>query len=290
MPETKLQSTGIDFLDDMLDGGLAPGTMTLVLGATGVGKTQLGLSYLYQGRSAEGHPGCIVDFTTRGDSQQHGEYARRLFGWDIEEGSVEPDSIFTSKNALPEKFIGLGYTGSRVTREDLTEDQWRQWQARLNSRLEAVSSFLYAHFVRGTRRVLLDSIEPYSRTAESAQLELIEYIYQEILRNEFDWVARSVFQGRWLEVQEKVQKQAYDCEEISTMALQTTHETLLEDLIARPLPPGDLAANANTIILLGRLRQGEETSRGAFVLKHRGRNCSEKTVSFEITDRGLKRK
>ncbi|MDZ7682021.1 MAG: ATPase domain-containing protein [Fodinibius sp.] len=38
--------TGIDELDAMLHGGLEKGTVTLLVGATGVGKTNLGLQLL----------------------------------------------------------------------------------------------------------------------------------------------------------------------------------------------------------------------------------------------------
>ena len=35
-------STGIGGLDPLLGGGLIPGTLTVVVGASGIGKTQLG--------------------------------------------------------------------------------------------------------------------------------------------------------------------------------------------------------------------------------------------------------
>ncbi|MEY2727842.1 MAG: hypothetical protein RLZZ458_3709, partial [Planctomycetota bacterium] len=40
-------STGIPKLDDALGGGLIPGTLTVVMGATGIGKTQLGVRYAH---------------------------------------------------------------------------------------------------------------------------------------------------------------------------------------------------------------------------------------------------
>lgn len=288
MAEHELLSTGVNFLDDMLDGGLIPGTLTLVYGATGVGKTQLGIGFLNRGQAEEGRRGVIVDLTTRGDSQQHAEYARRLFGWEVAEGAVDREAVWQSKNHLPQRYTGLGYSGKRVTREDMTREAWGQWQAELNLGLQGVTAFLYAHLIRGVKRVLIDSVEPCTRIADSIQLELIEYIYQEILRTEYDWVARTLFQGRWLAVADRVSNHSYNHNAVATMILQTSNEVLLEDLIARPLPPGDLAANANTIILLGRLSGDGRTGRGAFVLKHRGRKCSEAIVPFEITEEGLK--
>ena len=39
------QGFGIEKLDRELGGGLLPGTLTVVAGATGIGKTQLGLKW-----------------------------------------------------------------------------------------------------------------------------------------------------------------------------------------------------------------------------------------------------
>ncbi len=73
--------TGIAGLDQLLGGGLLPGTLTVVMGATGIGKTQLGLSFANQGRQQEGEPGILFDLTSRGDSQNHADYSQRLFDW-----------------------------------------------------------------------------------------------------------------------------------------------------------------------------------------------------------------
>ena len=51
---TARQEFGIEGLDRMLGGGLLPGTLTVLAGATGAGKTQLGLRWADQGRLAEG--------------------------------------------------------------------------------------------------------------------------------------------------------------------------------------------------------------------------------------------
>jgi hypothetical protein len=72
-------------LDAHLGGGLLPGTLTVIAGATGAGKTQLGLAWLDAGRGAEGRRGAIVDLTSRGDSQFQEGYAARRHGWTIAE-------------------------------------------------------------------------------------------------------------------------------------------------------------------------------------------------------------
>ena len=71
-------STGIPKLDDALGGGLIPGTLTVVMGATGIGKTQLGVRYAHTGATQDGQTGVIFDLTTRGDSQNQSEYAQRM--------------------------------------------------------------------------------------------------------------------------------------------------------------------------------------------------------------------
>src|SRR5215467_10990933 len=76
-------STGIQKLDDMLGGGLLPGTLCVVYGATGIGKTHLGLHFAHAGQAADGELGIFFDMNARGDSQQHHEYAKRLYGWKL---------------------------------------------------------------------------------------------------------------------------------------------------------------------------------------------------------------
>src|SRR4051812_6309802 len=75
------QSTGVPGLDELLGGGLMPGTLTVVVGATGIGKTQLGLQFANAGQAQESQRGVIFDCSSRGDSQSHADYALRMFDW-----------------------------------------------------------------------------------------------------------------------------------------------------------------------------------------------------------------
>jgi circadian clock protein KaiC len=54
MKGTSRLFTGIDGLDALLGGGLLAGTLTVVVGSAGIGKTQLGLQFLHAGRDREG--------------------------------------------------------------------------------------------------------------------------------------------------------------------------------------------------------------------------------------------
>ena len=61
MSDLQRQLTGVPGLDDCLGGGLLPGTLTVIVGATGVGKTQLGLQFANAGASQEGNRGVVFD-------------------------------------------------------------------------------------------------------------------------------------------------------------------------------------------------------------------------------------
>ena len=76
-------STGVEGLDGLMGGGLLPGTLTVVVGSSGIGKTQLGLQFARAGLRQEDHSGIVFDMTARGDSQSHAEYARRMFAWEL---------------------------------------------------------------------------------------------------------------------------------------------------------------------------------------------------------------
>ncbi len=285
MPE--LYSTGVDFIDDLLGGGLQPGTLTVVRGATGVGKTQLGVSFANQGAAQEGRRGIVLDLASRGDSQQHSQYAQRLFGWEMRDGEAQVRDPWADNFARVDYYASFNYSGQRVVRDSMSEEQWRSWKALLNERLQAVVGHLYAHFVHGVRRVVIDGVEPFEQAGDSIQIELFEYLLHKVLRKRHDLVARDLYRGRWLEVKDAVEAHPYDCGEVSGLFLQTTPEVNIEDLISAQTQEDDLTTNATTIILLGRLRDGTKVRRAAFVLKNRGRRCSDDLVFFEVTDRGL---
>jgi circadian clock protein KaiC len=58
----KRVTTGIKSLDEMLGGGFLPGSMVLVRGAPGTGKTSLALQYLIHGATKHNEPGLLISF------------------------------------------------------------------------------------------------------------------------------------------------------------------------------------------------------------------------------------
>jgi len=78
-------STGIEALDEMLgEGGYWSGAATLVAGPSGIGKTLMGLHFLFRGVES-GEPGILATF------QENTSQLARIangFGWSFEEGGV----------------------------------------------------------------------------------------------------------------------------------------------------------------------------------------------------------
>ena len=62
---------------------------------------------------------------------------------------------------------------------------------------------------------------------------------------------------------------------------------MLDDLVSRPVDTGDVLTNANTIIHMGKTREGNRMARALHVSKHRGSACGDAIVPYEISERGL---
>jgi KaiC/GvpD/RAD55 family RecA-like ATPase len=292
MAETMRLSTGVPGLDPHLGGGLLPGTLTVVIGSTGIGKTQLGLQFAHAGRQQEGRPGIIFDMSSRGDSQNHSQYAERMFGWKLE--SVEPeehlelDGFFSPARRYGQYLHVFDRAGRRVTRNDLDFDAWEEWQAELTRRLNCSIAFFYGNFTRGVRRALVDGIEPVDRPSDSIQFELFEYIYHQILRKDPEWVARDLFRQDYRRNAQTVAEHVYDSGRVGCMLLYTSHETTLDGLIERPLDEGDVLSNANTLIYLGKIRDGTRFRRAMYIAKHRGSRCTDEILPYRIEDGGVR--
>jgi KaiC/GvpD/RAD55 family RecA-like ATPase len=78
-----------------------------------------------------------------------------------------------------------------------------------------------------------------------------------------------------------------DPKQIVCLLLYTSHETTLEGLLERPLDEGDLLSNANTVIYMGKIRDGMRFRRALYVAKHRGSACSEEILPYTIGDTGI---
>jgi KaiC/GvpD/RAD55 family RecA-like ATPase len=292
MPTPQRLSTGVPGLDECLGGGLLPGTLTVVVGATGIGKTQLGLQFAHAGLGGEKRSGVIFDVCARGDSQNHAQYARRMAGWDLHcvagQDHTDLSDFYSPGRVFGDYLHVFEYSGRRVTRQDLDWDQWRNWQAELNAKLQSAIAFLYGNFVAGARRVVFDGIEPTDRPHESIQLNLLEYVYHQVVRKDPQWVARDLFRQDYRQQAAAAAEHVYDPAAIACMLLYTSHEMMLDELISRPLDEGDVLSNASTLIYMGKIREGHHLRRALYIAKHRGSHCTDEIQTYTIDDRGLR--
>ena len=284
------QTTGVPGLDEHLGGGLFPGALTVIVGATGIGKTQIGLQYAQAGGAAEQHHGVVFDVSARGDSQNHSGYAERMFDWrlQIADSQQKPNlANYFTQDAYGDYLHVFDYRGKRVTKRDLEFDDWQAWQGELNTKLQTAIAFLYGNFVRGCRRVVVDGVEPTDTPNESIQFNLFEYVYHQVLRKEPEWVARDLFREKYRANAETVATHNYDRAAVGCVLLVTSHEQMLDDLISRGLDEGDALSNANTLIYMGKIREGNKITRGMYIAKHRGSACSEEILQYTINDAGV---
>ncbi|MCP4788261.1 MAG: recombinase RecA [Fuerstiella sp.] len=284
-------STGISRLDAALGGGLIPGALTVVMGATGIGKTQFGVSYAHTGITQEGQSGIIFDLTTRGDSQGQAEYAERICDWILRTRElvdrIDPAIVWAADEIRSDYLHVFHRSGRRVTIGDMQPEEWQEFKADLMRRLDQTIAFFYGNFVHGVRRAVIDGVEPTEKDSDSFQFHLFDYIYHQILRKEHDWLARDLFRVHYRSQQENVMRHEYDHRGISGLLLYTCHEVMLDDLITRPIQSGDVLSNANTVIMMGRTRQGNKIGRALYVAKHRGSACDESILPYHITEQGI---
>jgi circadian clock protein KaiC len=71
---------GIKGLDDMIYGGLLPGTANLIEGAPGTGKTTMAMQFIYNGITQFDEPGLIITFE---EFPQQYYHDAMQFGWDF---------------------------------------------------------------------------------------------------------------------------------------------------------------------------------------------------------------
>lgn len=83
MADRKRAPLGVSGLDEMLDGGLMSGSIALVQGAPGTGKTTLGMQFLHHGVTKQDEAGLMITFeqfphTLYRDALAHGWNLREL--------------------------------------------------------------------------------------------------------------------------------------------------------------------------------------------------------------------
>src|SRR5450631_4263096 len=102
MTESDRIQTGIYGLDQIFLGGILKGNLILVEGATGVGKTLLGVEFIYRGITEHDEPGIIVVFETTPTKLIRDAMN---FGWNLDELQQQNKLkiIFTSPQVLDQE-------------------------------------------------------------------------------------------------------------------------------------------------------------------------------------------
>jgi len=146
--------TGIEGLDEMLHGGFLPQTANLIEGATGTGKTTLGMQFIYNGITKYNEPGLIITFEEF--PQQYYRDAA-TFGWDF-------------KKLEQEGKLKIVMTSPEVTKLDLE---------RVGGMIETLVTEM------GARRILIDSLSHFERlSSDPVELRNIEYSLINALKRE----------------------------------------------------------------------------------------------------------
>lgn len=81
MAEVERVKTGVIGLDNKIEGGFVKGSVNLITGKTGTGKTSFCCSFLYQG-AKEGEPGLYI--TTEQRVEDIKNDIKAMFGWDFD--------------------------------------------------------------------------------------------------------------------------------------------------------------------------------------------------------------
>ena len=171
-----------------------------------------------------------------------------------------------------------------VTSGDGREFDWG-WKAAYARALYTARPFFYFHFAAGSRRVVVDGIEPFV-SEDSIQLFLIDELYRKVIHRDAETLGMEICLPVW-QHRAFIDAHRYDHAAVTTVLLVTTEETQLEHLIARKVAAGDIGAVANTIVVMGSERVGNRLGRFLCVVKHRGSAKSDEISEYRVTERGF---
>jgi hypothetical protein len=230
---------------------------------------------------------------SRGDSQQHHAYAERLFEWRLGRWTHTVTPMADPYPPAPalEAFYcdALPWVGKlrdyQVPTSDGVEFDW-SWKAAYNHALYTVRPFVYFHMAAGSRRIVVDGIEPMDVPGDYIQPYVFDELYRKTIHRDSETLGMEICMPVWKH-RAFIDAHLYDHAAITTMLLVTTEETQLEHLIARKVATGDIGAVANTILVLGSERVGTRLGRFLCVVKHRGSAKSDEIAEYRVTEAGL---
>ena len=166
-----------------------------------------------------------------------------------------------------------------------TECDWN-WKAQYNQALYTVRPFVYFHLGAGSRRIMVDGIEPMDVPGDYIQPYIFDDLYRKLIHRDSETLGMEICLPVWRH-RAFIDAHRYDHAVVTTLLLVTTEETQLEHLIARKVAAGDIGAVANTIVVMGSERVGNRLGRFLYVVKHRGSAKSDEIAGYRVTERGF---
>jgi len=137
--------TGIEGLDQLIQGGIPEGSSVLLAGGSGTGKTIFATQYIYNGGKLYGEPGIYVSIET---NLKNIIWNMQSFNWDVRE--------LQEKNLMKTYRLNLGQTKKRESVED-----------RIDEELNVISQMVKE---LGAKRLVIDSVSAFGVWFENAGL------------------------------------------------------------------------------------------------------------------------
>jgi circadian clock protein KaiC len=190
--------TGIKGFDEMLNGGFLPGSMVLVRGAPGTGKTSLAIQFLIHGATKHNEPGLFISFEEFPSSLYRDSEA---LGWGLREleASGKLHLMFTS----PEVFLaGLKSQDSRLNQLILDADIRRL-------ALDSVSHFdRLTNDVQELRHIYTSVANGLRREGITAMLlgEEGQTDYRRAFKGGLSFIVDSIIMLRYVEIESAMQR------------------------------------------------------------------------------------
>ena len=154
--------TGIDGLDELIEGGFPRGRTVLVSGGCGTGKSIFGIQFLYHGAATYNEPGIYVTVDERPETMRQ-DMLR--FGWDIR--ALEDQG----------KFVVLDLTGSKTG--ITSEEKYAMSSEHLDIDLLTLKVMQTASEI-GARRIVIDSLPAlgfHMKTEEEIRAMILKLAY-----------------------------------------------------------------------------------------------------------------
>ena len=230
----------------------------------------------------------------RGDSQQHHAYAARLYDWPLKRWThtvtpmAEPVSAGRADGGVLLRRASRGSGKLRdyqVPTADGLEFDWN-WKAMYNHAFYTARPFVYFHLAAGSRRIVVDGIEPMDVPGDYIQPFIFDDLYRKVIHRDGETLGMEICLPVWKH-RAFIDAHRYDHTRVTTLLLVTTEETQLEHLIARKVAAGDIGAVANTIVVMGSERVGNRLARFSVVVKHRGSAMSDEIAEYRVGEHGI---